>query len=39
MEMKVLWAGALFIAGWLWFILFVRQFIFNFIKHLLILCS
>lgn len=30
MEMKVLWAGALFFAGWLWFFLFVRQFIFNF---------
>lgn len=30
MEMKVLWAGALFFAGWLWFFLFVRQFLFNF---------
>ena len=30
MEMKVLWAGALFFAGWLWFFLFVRQFVFNF---------
>lgn len=30
MEMKVLWAGALFLGGWLWFFLFVRQFLFNF---------
>ena len=30
MEMKVLWSGALFLAGWLWFFLFVRQFLFNF---------
>ena len=30
MEMKVLWAGVLFFAGWLWFYLFVRQFLFNF---------
>lgn len=30
MEMKVLWAGALFLAGWLWFYFFLRQFIFNF---------
>lgn len=30
MEMKVLWVGAIFLAGWLWFFLFVRQFLFNF---------
>lgn len=30
MEMKVLWTGALFLAGWLWFYLFIRQFIYNF---------
>lgn len=30
MQMKVLGAGALLMAGWLWFYLFVRQFLFNF---------
>lgn len=29
MEMKVLWAGAMLFGGWLWFFLFVRQFLFN----------
>lgn len=29
MEMKILWAGALFFCGWLWFYLFVRQICFN----------
>lgn len=29
MEMKVLWAGAMLLGGWLWFFLFVRQFLFN----------
>ena len=30
MQMKILGAGALMMAGWLWFYLFVRQFLFNF---------
>lgn len=30
MQMKILGAGALLMAGWLWFYLFVRQFLFNF---------
>lgn len=29
MEMKFLFAGAMFLGGWLWFYLFVRQFLFN----------
>lgn len=31
MEMKILYAGAVLFAGWLWFYLFMRQFLFNFI--------
>lgn len=31
MQMKILGAGALLMAGWLWFYLFVRQFLFNFL--------
>ena len=30
MEMKILWAGAIFFGGWLWFYLFGRQLVFNF---------
>ena len=30
MPMKILGAGALLMAGWFWFYLFVRQFLFNF---------
>lgn len=30
MEMKPIWAGVLFFAGWIWFYLFGRQLIFNF---------
>lgn len=30
MEMKVLFGGAIMLGGWLWFYLFVRQFLFNF---------
>lgn len=30
MQMKILGAGALLMVGWLWFYLFVRQFLFNF---------
>lgn len=30
MEMKVLWAGAMFLGGWLFFYFFVRQLVFNF---------
>lgn len=30
MAMKIMYAGALFFAGWLWFYLFMRQFLFNF---------
>ena len=30
MSMKVMWAGALFLGGWLWFYIFIRQFLFNF---------
>ncbi|MGI5976528.1 MAG: hypothetical protein ACOX68_02370 [Candidatus Limivicinus sp.] len=30
MEMKVLWSGALFLVGWLWFFFFIRQLLFNF---------
>lgn len=29
MEMKILFAGAIFLGGWLWFYLFFRQFLFN----------
>lgn len=29
MEMKVIFAGAMFLVGWLWFYLFFRQFLFN----------
>lgn len=29
MEMKVIYAGAMFLVGWLWFYLFFRQFLFN----------
>lgn len=29
MEMKILLVGAIFLAGWLWFYLFLRQFLFN----------
>lgn len=29
MEMKILFAGAVFLGGWLWFYLFLRQFLFN----------
>ena len=31
MQMKILGGGALLMAGWLWFYLFVRQFLFNFL--------
>lgn len=31
MEMKILWIGAIFLGGWLWFYLFLRQFLFNLI--------
>lgn len=31
MEMKILWAGAMVVAGWLAYYLFGRQFIFNFV--------
>ena len=31
MQMKILGAGALLMVGWLWFYLFVRQFLFNFL--------
>ncbi len=30
MEIKIMYAAILFFAGWLWFYVFVRQFIFNF---------
>ena len=30
MQMKILGAGVLLMLGWLWFYLFVRQFLFNF---------
>ena len=30
MQMKILGGGALMVLGWLWFYLFVRQFLFNF---------
>ena len=30
MQMKILGAGVLLVLGWLWFYLFVRQFLFNF---------
>lgn len=30
MNMKVMWAGAMLFAGWLWFYLFIRQLLFNF---------
>ncbi len=29
MEMKIIFAGAMFLVGWLWFYLFFRQFLFN----------
>jgi len=29
MEAKIIYAGALFLVGWLWFYLFGRQFLFN----------
>lgn len=31
MQMKILGAGVLLMVGWLWFYLFVRQFLFNFL--------
>lgn len=31
MEMQILWGGALFLVGWLWSYLFVRQIMFNFL--------
>lgn len=31
MEMKFLWGGALFLLGWLWSYLFIRQLMFNFL--------
>lgn len=31
MEIKILYAGALFLVGWMWFFIFVRQFLFNII--------
>lgn len=31
MQMKILGGGALLVAGWLWFYLFVRQLFFNFL--------
>ena len=30
MEMKIMWAAAIFFGGWLWFYLFVRQVCINF---------
>lgn len=30
MSMKVMWGGALLFCGWMWFYLFVRQLLFNF---------
>ena len=30
MEMKIIFAGAIFLGGWLWFYLFLRQLLFNF---------
>lgn len=27
--MKVMWAGAIMFGGWLWFFMFIRQFLFN----------
>ena len=30
MEMKILFGGAIMLGGWLWFYLFVRQFLFDF---------
>lgn len=29
MQMKIMWFGAIFLGGWLWSYLFVRQFLFN----------
>lgn len=29
MEMQILWFGAIFLGGWIWAYLFVRQFFFN----------
>ena len=31
MEIRFLWGGALFLAGWLWSYLFIRQIMFNFL--------
>lgn len=31
MEIQILWGGALFLAGWLWSYLFIRQIMFNFL--------
>ena len=31
MEIKIMYAAILFFAGWLWFYVFVRQFLFNFV--------
>ncbi len=31
MSMKIMYAAAIFFCGWLWFYVFVRQFLFNFI--------
>lgn len=30
MSMKIMWGGALLFGGWMWFYLFVRQLLFNF---------
>ena len=37
MEMKVLFGGAIMLGGWLWFYLFVRQFLFNFMTAYLLI--
>lgn len=29
MEIKILFGGAMFLGGWLWFYMFIRQFLFN----------
>ena len=29
MSMKVMWGGAIMFGGWLWFYMFIRQFLFN----------
>lgn len=31
MSMKIMWFGAIFLGGWLWAYLFIRQFLFNFL--------